>query len=158
MYARARDIMCQNPQCCTPDISIKEAAQMMERSDCGAIPVIEEGEKRKAVGVITDRDIAIRAIAKGKGPDTTVRECMSSPLAVIGADSSVEECCDIMERSKVRRLMVVDSDGELCGIISQADIARHLSQSQTAEVVQEISEPTDDASLVKSVPNAMRDR
>lgn len=158
MYARARDIMCQNPTCCNPDITIREAAQMMERSDCGAIPVIEEGEKRKAVGVITDRDIAIRAVAKGKGPDTTVRECMSSPLAVIGADSTVEECCDIMERSKVRRLMVVDSDGELCGIISQADIARHLSKAQTAEVVQEISEPTDDASLVKSAPNAMRDR
>ena len=158
MNARARDIMCENPQCCEPDASIQEAAGMMAQCDCGAIPVIEQGEKRKAVGVITDRDIVVRAIAEGKGPDTLVRECMSSPLAVIGADSSVEECCQVMERSKVRRLMVVDSDGELCGVISQADIARHLSRSEIAEVVREISEPSDDASSVDTAPNAMRNR
>jgi CBS domain-containing protein len=130
---------------------------MMDSCDCGAIPVIQQGEKRKAVGVITDRDIALRAVAEGKGPETTVRECMSSPLAVVGADSSVGECCDIMERSKVRRLMVVDSDGELCGVISQADIAIHLSKVKTAEVVKEISEPSEEPSLVKTAPNAMRD-
>jgi CBS domain-containing protein len=158
MKARAKDIMCDNPQCCTPDISIQEAAQMMDKCDCGAIPVIVDGEKRKAVGVITDRDIALRAVAEGKGPQSTVRECMSSPLAVIGADSSVEECCDMMERSKVRRLMVVDSEGELCGIISQADIARHLSKTKTAEVVKEISEPTEEPSLVQSPPNARSNR
>lgn len=158
MKARARDIMCQSPQCCSPDDTIRKAAQLMSRCDCGAIPVIEAGEKRKAVGVITDRDIAVRAVAEGKGPDTLVRECMSSPLAVVGEDSSAQECCDIMERSKIRRLMVVDSEGELCGVISQADIALHLSKAKTAEVVKEISEPTDDSSLVKTVPNAMRDR
>jgi CBS domain-containing protein len=150
MKARVRDIMCESPQCCTSDMSIQNAAKLMERCDCGAIPVIEEGEKRKAVGVITDRDIALRAIAAGKGPDTMVRECMSTPLAVIGADSSVEECCEIMERSKVRRLMVVDSDGELSGIVSQADIALHLSKAKIAEVVKEISEPTEEACLVKT--------
>jgi CBS domain-containing protein len=159
MNARAKDIMCVSPQCCTPGDSIQEVARMMDKCNCGAIPVIEEGnDKRKAVGVITDRDIAVRAVAEGKGPETTVRECMSSPLAVIGADSSVEECCDIMERCKVRRLMVVDSDGELCGIISQADIALHLSQGKAGEVVKEISEPIEDASLVKTVPNTMQKR
>ena len=158
MKSRAKDIMCNSPQCCSPDDTIQDAAKMMNRCDCGAIPVIEQGEKRKAVGVITDRDIAVRAVAEGKGPDTSVRECMSSPLAVVGADSSVQECCDIMERSKVRRLMVVDSDGELCGVIAQADIALHLSKTKTAEVVKEISEPSDDSSMVDAVPNAMQDR
>jgi CBS domain-containing protein len=158
MNAQARDIMCDSPQCCGPDDMLEDAAKMMDHCDCGAIPVIEQGDQRKAVGVITDRDIAVRAVARGKGPDTTVRECMSSPLAVVGADSSVEECCDIMERSKVRRLMVVDTEGELCGVISQADIAIHLSKVKTAEVVREISEPCEEASLVKTAPNAMQDR
>lgn len=158
MKAQAKDIMCQSPQCCSPDNTIQEAAKMMNRCDCGAIPVIEEGEKRKAVGVITDRDIAVRAVAEGKGPETKVRECMSSPLAIVGFDSSVQECCDIMERSKIRRLMVVDSDGELCGVISQADIALQLSKTKTAEVVKEISEPSEEPSLVRTAPNAMQSR
>ena len=158
MKARAKDIMCANPQCCTPDISIQEAARMMDNCDCGAIPVIVDGDKKKAIGVITDRDIALRAVAVGKGPQATVRECMSSPLAVIGEDSSVAECCEAMERSKVRRLMVVDSDGELCGIIAQADVARHLSKTMIAEVVKEVSEPTEEPSLVRTAPNTMSSR
>jgi CBS domain-containing protein len=155
MKSKAKDLMCANPQCCTPDISIQEAAKMMDKCDCGAIPVIVEGDQRKAVGVITDRDIALRAVAQGKGPETTVRECMSSPLAVVGVDSSAAECCEIMEQSKVRRLMVVDAEGELCGIISQADIARHLSKPKIAEVVKEVSEPTGEPSEVRTAPNGM---
>jgi CBS domain-containing protein len=158
MKSQAKDLMCGSPQCCSPEDTIQQAAKFMERCDCGAIPVIEQGEQRKAIGVITDRDIAVRAIALGKGPDTKVRECMSSPLAVVGADSSIQECCDIMERSKVRRLMVVDPDGELCGVISQADIALQASKAKTAEVVKEISEPCEESSLVKTAPNAMQDR
>jgi CBS domain-containing protein len=148
MKGLARDIMCGNPKCCTADMTLQQAAKLMEECDCGAIPVMNGPEGRKAVGVITDRDIALRAVAEGKGAETLVRDCMSSPLAVIGAGSSVEECCETMEKSKVRRLMVVDSDGELCGIISQADIARHLSKTKAAEVVKEVSEPTEQASSV----------
>jgi CBS domain-containing protein len=126
---------------------------MMDECHCGAIPVIQDNGVRKAVGVITDRDIAVRAVAKGKGPETKVGDCLSSPLAVIGADSTAEDCCLMMERAKVRRLMVVDSDGELCGIISQADIALHLSRAQIAEVVKEVSEPTEEPSMVRRDPH-----
>ncbi|RIK79490.1 MAG: CBS domain-containing protein [Planctomycetota bacterium] len=149
MKAKVRSIMCANPTSCAPDATIQQAAQLMEQCDCGAIPVVKTDGARQAVGVITDRDIACRAVARGMGPDTQVRECMSSPLATIGVDDSVEECCQQMERFKVRRLLVLDEEGELCGIVSQADIALHLSKNKTAEVVREISEPSTQSSLTE---------
>lgn len=144
MRTKVRDIMCASPQCCTPEATLQQAATMMKACDCGAIPVIESNGVRRAVGVITDRDIACRGIAEGKGPQTKVSECMSSPLAIIGDDSSVAECCQRMEDAQVRRLMVVDSEGELCGVVSQADIALHLSKEKTAHVVKEISKPAEE--------------
>jgi CBS domain-containing protein len=143
MKSKAKDIMCRQPQCCTPEDTIQDAARMMEQCDCGAIPVLEGDSVKKAVGIITDRDIACRAIALGRGPQTKVRECMTTPVAAVGEDSTVGECCDTMERAKVRRLLVTDSEGELCGIISQADIALRLSKNLTAEVVKEVSKPAE---------------
>lgn len=143
MKSKAKDIMCRQPQCCTPEDSIQDAARMMEQCDCGAIPVLEGDTVKKAVGIITDRDIACRAVALGLGPTTKVRECMTTPVAAIGEDSSVADCCETMERAQVRRLLVTDSEGELCGIISQADIALRLSKTLTAEVVKEVSKPAD---------------
>jgi CBS domain-containing protein len=140
--------MSTNPKSCSPEASIQEAAQMMDECNCGAIPVVESGSVRKAVGVITDRDIACRAVARGQGPDAKVRDCMSSPLATIGQDDSVEDCCNEMERSKVRRLLVLDEEGELCGVVSQADVALHLSKNKIAEVVKEVSQPTRQSSAV----------
>jgi CBS domain-containing protein len=123
----------------------------MERCDCGAIPVVTADGARRAVAIITDRDIACRAVAKGKSPtDTKVSECMSSGLATIGADDSVGECCQAMERSQVRRLLVLDADGELAGIVSQADIALHLSKNKIAEVVKEVSQPGQPSQAVKA--------
>lgn len=142
MKAKIKDLMSGNPQSCTPDATIQEAAQMMEDSDCGAIPVVQTNGARRAVGIITDRDIACRAVARGLGADTKVSECMSRGLATISLDSSVEECCNAMERSKVRRMLVLDDEGELCGIVSQADVALHLSRNKIAEVVREVSLPT----------------
>ena len=149
MKSKAKEIMCRSPQCCKPDATIQEAAKMMSQCDCGAIPVIESDGAKKAVGMLTDRDIACRAVALGKGPNTKVRECMSTPIAAIGEDASARECCEAMEQKKVRRLLVTDSNGELCGIISQADIALHLSKALAGEVVREVSEPIEEDSLVK---------
>ena len=144
MKAKVKDIMSRNPQSCTPDSSLQDAARMMERCDCGAIPVVQGNGARRALGVITDRDIACRAVARGMDPATTpVRECMSTQLATVAEDDSVAECCQAMEQSKVRRLLVMDAEGELCGIVSQADVALHLSKNKIAEVVKEISQPTE---------------
>ena len=148
MRATVKSIMCASPKSCSPEATIREAAEMMDQCDCGAIPVVKSDGANQAVGIITDRDIACRAIAKGLGPDTLVRDSMSSPLATINMDDSVADCCDQMERFKVRRLLVLDQEGELCGIVSQADIALHLSKTKTAEVVREVSQPSEQSSQV----------
>jgi len=94
------------------------------------------------VGIITDRDIACRAVAEGEDPSQTkVSECMSSGLATVNEEDSIKDCCEAMERAQVRRLLVLDGEGELCGIVSQADIALHLSKNKIAEVVKEVSQP-----------------
>lgn len=142
MESKAKDIMCRQPKCCTSETTIQEAATMMSECDCGAIPVVDSDGVKRAIGIITDRDIACRAIALGKGPNTKVGECMTTSVAAVDENASVQECCQTMERAKVRRLLVRDADGELCGIISQADIALRLSAGMAAEVVREVSEPS----------------
>src|SRR3954447_6031545 len=114
---KLEELMRRDPQCCTPKTSIQEAAQMMVDCDCGAIPVVEEKGQRP-IGIITDRDIACRAVAKGlDATRTTVDECMSTQLASVPADTSIDDCCQMMEKRQVRRLLAVDQEGKICGII-----------------------------------------
>jgi CBS domain-containing protein len=146
---RVRDVMSFQPRCCTPATSLRDVAQLMCDIHCGAIPVVDPADRKKPVGIITDRDICCRAVAKGKDPaETFVRECMSGRLVTIDEESSAEDCCEAMERAKVRRMLVVNRDGDLCGIVAQADIARRLAEGQTGEVLREISQPTGEPSLV----------
>jgi CBS domain-containing protein len=145
---KLNELMSSNPQCCSPKTTIQEAAQLMVDCDCGAIPVIDEQNGKRPIGIITDRDIACRAVAHGLDPArATVGECMSTQLATVAADTSIEECCRIMEQRQVRRLLAVDLKGRIVGIVSQADIALHLSADKTAEVVKEVSQPTEHAAM-----------
>jgi CBS domain-containing protein len=138
---QVREIMTENPACCAPDSSIIEAARIMAERDCGEVPVVDQN--RKLSGVITDRDIACRAVAQGKDPQRTrVREVMSSPVVTVTPEASLEECCKTMEQNQVRRVPVVDRSGACCGIVSQADIARNAPEDATAEVVKDISQAT----------------
>ena len=134
-----RELMTKDPACCSPSASVKEAASLMASNDCGQIPVTNaEGE---LVGVITDRDIACRCVAEGKSAETLVEDIMSSSPITVTIDASVAECCKKMEDNQVRRLPVVDDAGRCCGIVSQADIARHAGEHQTGDLVREVSEP-----------------
>jgi CBS domain-containing protein len=134
--------MTETPACCGADTSLQQVARLMIEHDCGAIPVIEGRDRAKPVGIITDRDITCRAVAMGKNPlELTARDCMSSPVCTIEPSADVNECCDSLEQNQVRRILVVDSDGCCCGIVSQADVARHASSRKTAEVVKEVSQP-----------------
>ena len=149
---QVRDIMTEKPECCEPESTLQEVAQMMADHDCGEIPVME---KNRLVGVVTDRDIACRAVAKGKTPiDTKVREIMSNPVIIVGIDTDIDECCRLMETAQVRRLPVVDDRGNCCGIVSQADIARRASQQKAGEVVREVSEPTSTSGRAREVASA----
>jgi len=144
---KVKDVMTPNPACCTPDTSLREVAEMFVDHDCGAIPVVESRESMTPVGIVTDRDIACRAIAKGLNAlELTARACMSSPDVTVREDQSLDECIEAMEQNHVRRLVVVDEFGRCCGIVSQADIALHGPRKKTAEVVRELSEPTPSAS------------
>jgi CBS domain-containing protein len=139
---QVREIMTKKPFCCTPEDGLAQVARMMAEYDCGAIPVIENGRSGRPIGIITDRDITCRVVAEDADPkDLTVADCMSAPAFTVTAETSVDDCCKMMEKAQVRRVPVVDSKGDCCGIVAQADIARHASMHDTAEVVKGISEP-----------------
>ena len=141
---KARELMTAQPACCTPDTTVQEAARMMAEHDCGCIPVVEDTRANRIVGVVTDRDITCRCVAKGKGPDTPVREAMSKSPACCGPNDDVDMVEKIMVEKQVRRVPVVDGDGCCVGIVAQADLAldqQAASDSELGRVVEQISEP-----------------
>jgi CBS domain-containing protein len=134
------EIMTKDPACCTPDTGLQEVAQMMVDCDCGCVPVVDSKDSKMPVGMITDRDITVRVVAKGQNPlDMTAQDAMTTTVASITPDTSLEECANVMEESQIRRVAVVDENGALCGIVAQADIANNAGGRTTAEVVQEVS-------------------
>lgn len=140
---KAKEFMTENPICCVRTTSLEEVARMMVENDCGAIPVVEDQEGWRPVGIITDRDITCRAVAEGRNPlDLTAGEIMTSSPVTATPETTLEECEQLMEKHKLHRILVVDLDGGCCGIVSLADIARNASEDQTGEVVEEISRPS----------------
>ena len=144
---QVKDIMTPDPACCTPDTALQRVAELMVENDCGEIPVIESVSSTKPVGVITDRDIVCRTVAKGLNPLTlTASDCMTTPALTVTPDTSVDECCRVLEENQIRRVPVVDAGGSCCGIVALADIARHAARRDAGEVVKEVSEPSGSAS------------
>lgn len=143
---KAREIMTKGPACCGPKDSIERAATLMAEHDCGCIPVTEGADDR-VIGVITDRDIAVRGVAQGKGPDTTVRNLMTSSPCTCTEDIDVKEVERLMAERQIRRIVVVDAAGVCVGIIAQADLALaaegpgDVTDKEVARVVERISEP-----------------
>lgn len=135
-----RSVMTSDPACCTRNSTLQHVAGMMIDNDCGEIPVVDDHESRRPVGVITDRDITIRAVAKGVDPaQSSVDTYMTSPCVTVRPDETLSRCCDVMEQHQIRRVLVVDEHGRLCGIVSLADVARHAARDATADVVKEVS-------------------
>ena len=145
---RVQEIMTRNPACCGVDATVQEAARLMVERDCGEIPVVDSN--RKPLGVVTDRDIAARVVAEGKGPQTPVRGAMSTPAVTVTPDTSVEDCCRMMEENQIRRVPVVDEAGGCCGMVAQADVARETSEQTTGELVRDVSQPSGEASRASS--------
>ena len=140
---KIHDIMTKDPSCVTPEASVREAAQVMKKEDVGIVPVIEGQSGRRLVGVVTDRDIAIRCIADGKDGTCRVRDVMSTDgLATCRESDDVDNLMSAMRTEKVRRIPIVDERGSLVGIVSQADVLRKTSDTNRAgETVERISEP-----------------
>jgi CBS domain-containing protein len=138
---KARDLMTRQPICCTPNDTLELAARRMTDGDCGAIPVVDEIE-RFPVGIITDRDIVVRAVATAGTTQLRVRDCMTSPAITVTEDTDADDCMDLLERAQLRRLIVVDRDGRCAGIIAQADVANHASKRKAGELLREVSRPS----------------
>jgi len=134
-----KDIMSPDVQVISPDATIREAAQKMREGDFGMMPVAEND---RMIGAISDRDIALRAIAEGKGPDTQVRDVMSQGIAWAYEDDSVDHAAEIMSEHQVRRLPVVNRQKRLVGIVALGDFAVESSDLEpAAEALVEISQP-----------------
>jgi len=140
---KIQDIMTKDPSCVTPDATVREAAQVMSRENVGIIPVVDERSAKRLVGVVTDRDIAIRCVAEGKDGTCSVRDVMSvDKLATCAEGDDVDSLMETMRAEKVRRIPIVDERGSLVGIVSQADVVRKAGDGQNAErTVERISEP-----------------
>jgi CBS domain-containing protein len=130
--------MTRDVRLASPDQTIREAAMIMAEIDAGALPV---GEGDRLVGMLTDRDIAVRAVARGKGPETPVREVMSTQVKYCFEDEDSEEVIENMGDIKVRRLAVLNRDKRLVGIVSLGDLSKDGPASRTGEALNQISQP-----------------
>jgi len=135
------EVMTTNVATVAPDQTAREAAAFMLSADAGSIPVLE-GDR--LIGMITDRDIAVRGIAQGHGPETPVRELMSEGLICVREDEDIAEVANRMADSQVRRLPVIDSDDKLCGIVSLGDLSRQTRDQLASEALEGVSQPGGD--------------
>lgn len=135
-----KDLMSRDVKLVSPETSIKEAAIMMRDGDFGMMPV---GDTDRMIGTISDRDIAIRAVALDMGPDTKVREVMTAGVAWAYETDSIDHAVRVMSEQQVRRLPVVDENKRLVGIVALADLAVKDSEKEaSAEALSEISKPS----------------
>src|SRR5262245_2525782 len=138
---KVREVMTAKPACARPDTPLQEIAHLMVAHDCGEIPVCDE--QNRPLGVVTDRDITVRTVAQGINPlDKKARDVMSSPAHSVAEDCDLEECTERMESLQVRRMLVVDDSGCLCGILAVADVALNAGKKDTGELVKDVSKPS----------------
>ncbi|MDQ6634447.1 MAG: CBS domain-containing protein [Gemmatimonadota bacterium] len=140
------ELMTRNPCTVSPDTPVSDAARLMKEEDVGIIPVVERvggAETRgRLVGVLTDRDIAVRHVAEGRSGDSPVRDVMSSGVKTANPDDSVESVMTLMGQEQIRRIPIVDERGSLVGVVSQADLARKANDAAKVErTVEAISQP-----------------
>jgi CBS domain-containing protein len=141
---RVHQIMTPGPACCTSDSTAREAASLMKEHDCGSIPVVENLETRRLVGTVTDRDLAIRGLAAGRGPDTPIRGLMTNDPITAAPEDEVEIVREVMIAQQIRRVPVVDENGAVVGIVAQADLALEdgaASDQEVGRIIEAISDP-----------------
>lgn len=144
---KARDIMTKDVACCGRDTTLADVARMMRDHDCGAIPVCEGNpDNARVVGIVTDRDICMRAVADGKNAaEMNAGDVMTDRVVTVSPEDDLETCCNTMEDHQIRRVPVVDEQGRCRGIVAQADVALETDERHTAEVVTKVSRPTERA-------------
>lgn len=140
MGTKIAEVMTERPRAVTSQTSVREAARLMDEEDVGALPVVEEGTR--LVGIVTDRDVALRVVGRGLDPETTrVGEIASADMVALGPEHDLDEALAVMAREQVRRLPIVVREYELVGMLTQADVARAGKDKTTGEMVEAISQP-----------------
>jgi CBS domain-containing protein len=136
------EVMTKNPICCLPESMVAEAAKLMKSENIGSIPVIENEQSHKLVGIVTDRDLALKIVAEGlDAKSTKVAMVMTHKVVTCQADDDLQKALDAMAEHQVRRIPVVDKEQKILGIIAQADVATRADQSEkTGNMVKEISQ------------------
>jgi CBS domain-containing protein len=137
---KIREVMTRDVKTVRPDQTAKEAATFMLNEDAGSMPV-SDGDR--IVGMVTDRDIAVRGVAQGYGPDTPISQIMTEDVVSAREDDDVEEIATKMSRAQVRRIPVLDSNDRLCGIVSLGDLSREADEDCAEQALQGVSAPGD---------------
>ena len=139
---KCEEVMTKNPVCCLPNDTAAKVAQLMKHENVGSIPVIEDAQTKKLVGIVTDRDLALKIVAEGlDAKSTKVEAVMTRKVVTCLASDDLQKALDAMAEHQLRRLPVVDNDNKVLGIIAQADVATRVNQPEkTAEMVKEISQ------------------
>jgi len=135
---KVSEVMTRDVKTVRPDQTAKEAAKFMLNENAGSMPV-SDGDR--LIGMITDRDIAVRGVAKGYGPDTPVRELMSNEIICARESDDVEEIAAKMSQAQVRRLPVIDDNEKLCGIVSLGDLSRETDDQSATQALEGVSQP-----------------
>jgi CBS domain-containing protein len=135
---KVSDVMTRDVRTIRPEQTAQEAASFMLSADAGSIPVTD-GDR--LVGMITDRDIAVRGVAKGHGPDTQVRELMSADIVCVRDSDDVEDAAEKMSDAQVRRLPVIDDSERLCGIVSLGDLSQQADEDSAEQALEGVTQP-----------------
>jgi len=139
---KCNEVMTKKPFCCLPDDLVSDAAELMKNEHVGSIPIIEDKQTRKLIGIVTDRDLTIRIVAEGlDAKSTKVETIMTRNVVTCSAEDDLQKAVDTMSKHQLRRIPVVDEDNKILGIIAQADVAMHFDHpKRTAAMVKEISQ------------------
>ena len=137
---KVSEVMTRDVRTVRPEDTAKDAAGFMLSEDTGSMPV-SDGDR--LIGMITDRDIAVRGVAKGMGPDTPVSELMTNEIVCAREDDDIEDVASKMSSAQVRRMPIVDASERLCGIVSLGDLSREADQQSADQALQGVSAPGD---------------
>jgi CBS domain-containing protein len=138
MGTKIQEMMTQRPRAVTAQTAVREAARLMDEEDVGSLPVVDEAER--LIGIVTDRDVAVRVVGRGLDADTTVvGEVASTDVAVLTPEHDLDDALRLMAREQVRRVPIVVRENQLVGMLAQADVARAGKEKTTGEVVEAIS-------------------
>jgi len=139
---KCNEVMTKNPVCCVPNDTVSKVAQLMKSKDFGSVPIVENEQTKKLVGIVTDRDLAVKIVAEGRDPKSTkAEEVMTRKVVTCRAEDDLQKALDAMSEHRLRRIPVVDNNNGIVGIIAQADVATRVDQPEkTAAVVRGISQ------------------